>query len=311
MAIGTTISDLPLEILELILSFLRLDLAELVALASINRKFREAALRTPLPVRLPLNDKQLQIMAKRRIPVLSLYNREPAMFVKYQVGHLNLQRLQEAQIVAGDYLSRSNMTELSPHYIDIIHHLSNCSSQSLKTLMLNVDIGQDDRGRFRCAHMISKFKKLTFLGLHFTAHIELQQRIRGSDCAQSFMAKILDSLDNLKSLYVYSCPVQKLSLRSRSLEKLCIYKSEFLEIEKLDAPNLRVIMFPDGLFKETKLQNGLFEVLYDGCPKLENFNNVRVGDLRSYGLTKEEWCHHALRLCLKRLFLSKHSRHIH
>ena len=150
--------------------------------------------------------------------------------------------------------------------------------------------------------MISRFKKLQFLSLHFTAHIELQQRILGSDSAQAFMIKIMDQLTDLKSLYMYSCPIQNLTIKSPSLEKLCIYKSEFLEIQKLDAPNLKTLMFPDGVFKEASVQNGLFEVIYDGCPQLQNVNNVRVGDLRSYGLTKEEWCHYALRLCLKRYF---------
>ncbi len=80
-----TMENLPLEIIELIFSYLNLDLTECIHLAAVSKKFRAAAFRTPIPVRIPLHDKQLQLMAKRRIPVKSLYNREAALFVKYQV----------------------------------------------------------------------------------------------------------------------------------------------------------------------------------------------------------------------------------
>ena len=49
------------------------------------------------------------------------------MFVKYQIGRLNLRRLTNAQLVAGDYLAKTNRVELSPHYVEILEHLSKFS----------------------------------------------------------------------------------------------------------------------------------------------------------------------------------------
>ena len=43
----------------------------------------------------------------------------------------------------------------------------------------------------------------------------------------------------------------------------------------------------------------VFEVIYDGCPKLHNFNSVPVGNLRHFYPGKKEWCMAALSLCLK------------
>lgn len=113
-----TIQDLPVEVLVHIFNFLRpLSLANVMELASVCRNFRNAATAVAVPVRLPLQDEQLHLMSKYKIPVYSLYNSQPALYVKYQVGLLNLSWLSEAQLVANDYLAKSNRTILSPHYL--------------------------------------------------------------------------------------------------------------------------------------------------------------------------------------------------
>ena len=47
----------------------------------------------------------------------------------------------------------------------------------------------------------------------------------GTNSMQQMLDKILMELSHLKTLYIFVCPSQKLSLKSNSLEKLCIYKS--------------------------------------------------------------------------------------
>ena len=131
--------------------------------------------------------------------------------------------------------------------------------------MLNVDLSTAETttaetSTFKCAQLLSQFKNLRFLSLHFTAHIELHEKIKSSLSSQRFIQTqfidlILEHLPRLKTLYFYSCPVQKLSIRSNSLEKLSIYKSEFVEIESLYTPRLQVLMFHEGLagyFKKVK-----------------------------------------------------------
>ena len=60
--------------------------------------FRDVARRVPVPVKIPLREEQLRVMHQHHIPVSTLSNREPSMFVKYQVGQLNLWRLTSAQV---------------------------------------------------------------------------------------------------------------------------------------------------------------------------------------------------------------------
>ena len=49
-----------------------------------------------------------------------------------QVGQLNLWRLASAQLVAGDYLAKTNRVELSPHYVEILDHLTKFSKNTLR-----------------------------------------------------------------------------------------------------------------------------------------------------------------------------------
>lgn len=194
--------------------------------------------------------------------------------------------------------------------------------RTLRTFLLNVDLsieeGTAETSCFKCAQLLSQFKNLTFLSLHFTGHIELQEKIKSSLSSQQliqtqFIDCILEQLPKLKTLYIYSCPVQKLAIRSSSLEKLSIYKSEFVQIESLYAPRLQVLMFHEGLAgyfkkvaenKEAGIQANseldLFKVIHDGCPRIEYFNSVQLGILRPHQLQREDWCHYALRLCVKK-----------
>ena len=79
-----TILDLPLEILEHIFSYLHLSLYSMMEIAIVCSKFRFAALKCPVPIRLPLQDRQLHLVSKYKIPVSSLYNEQPALYVNYQ-----------------------------------------------------------------------------------------------------------------------------------------------------------------------------------------------------------------------------------
>ena len=63
------------------------------------------------------------------------------------------------------------------------------------------------------------------------------------------MSKVLLDLKHLKTLYLFVCPAQKLALKSDSLEKLAIYRSEFVELRDLDLPKLRVLMVHEGLIE--------------------------------------------------------------
>ena len=153
--------------------------------------------------------------------------------------------------------------------------------------------------------------------MHFTPQIELQQRIFGTNSTQDFISQITSSLTHLKTLYVFVCPTQNLTITSKSLEKLCIYKSEFVDIKELNTPNLRTLMFHNGLaefFRKARedremgvkyLHGGIFRVIYNGCPLLDFFNSVYVGILRKHNLSQKEWSQYAMKLCVRKYQFDK------
>ena len=354
-----SILDLPPEVLDYIFEYLRLNLTGLLELALVCRQFRHAAYRQSISVKIPLKDEALRVIVHNRIPVKMLCNREPALFVKYQIGQLNLRRLSSAQLVANDYLAKSNKVLLSPFYIEILDHLTKFSTTSLRSLMLNVDLQvandqctcptvtrkQDTNQlrlenteenepkisthgihsqpfkpghiHYRCADFICCFKNLTYLAMHFTPQIELQQRILGTNSAQNIISQITSSLHHLKTLYIFVCPIQNLKITSNSLEKLCIYKSEFVDIKEMRTPNLKTLMFHNGLaefFRKARedkelgvkyLHNGLFRVIFNGCPKLDFFNSVYVGILKKHDLSQKDWAHYAMKLCVRKFQYDK------
>ena len=128
---------------------------------------------------------------------------------------------------------------------------------------------------------------------------------------------MVTNLKKLKQLYIFVCPTQELVVRSDSLEKLCIYKSEFVSIKELKTPNLKSLMFHNGLeefFRKARqdressikfLNGGLFKVIYQGCPNLDFFNTVHVGVLRPHKLPQDQWCQYALRLCVRKYQIDK------
>ena len=113
------IQDLPPEIVEKILLLLRPDLDRVVGLASVCKVFRVAAFNIPVTLHIPVPDDTLDILSVNAIPVETLVNRAPAMFVGDQIRALNLRRLRSAEIDASDYLT--NRGELSPHYVVSSH----------------------------------------------------------------------------------------------------------------------------------------------------------------------------------------------
>ncbi len=74
----------------------------------------------------------------------------------------------------------------------------------------------------------------------------------GTDSMQQLVDKVMSELVHLKTFYIFVCPAQKLSIKSKSLEKLCIYKSEHVELHSLDLPKLKILM----------LQGDLIELVY-------------------------------------------------
>ena len=56
------LTDLPPEVLEMIFSYLQLNLQGLLELSMVCRVFRDVARRVPVPVKIPLQDSQLAVM---------------------------------------------------------------------------------------------------------------------------------------------------------------------------------------------------------------------------------------------------------
>ena len=64
------LTDLPPEVLEMIFSYLQLNLQGLLELSMVCRLFRDVARRVPVPVKIPLQDSQLAVM---QVIVLSFF----------------------------------------------------------------------------------------------------------------------------------------------------------------------------------------------------------------------------------------------
>lgn len=188
--------------------------------------------------------------------------------------------------------------------------------------MLNVDlsktINSDRQASFKSALYCVQFTNLTFLSLHFTPQIELNEKLEGNEASQKiiqeeFINVILKKLPKLKKLYLHACPIQQLVIHSDTLEKLCIYRAEFLELKELKTPKLKVLMYHEGLrqfFKHfeakrlasinTKENYDVFEVIYEGCPNIQLFNSVPLTNVRHFHPSKKDWCNTALTISLRR-----------
>lgn len=303
-----SILDLPPEILEDIFQLLHPDLNRLVELAQVCSLFRHVAYNIPIGLHIPVSESKFQFLSSRAIPITTLSNREPAMFVKEQILGLNIKRLITAQVVSNDY--QANKLHLSPHYVDIFKYLVKWSQSSLRHLFANLDLLRLN-GQFRCSKIVLSFQNLTFLSITFNRHIELQQKVLNQTEGGSMIQEICAGLKKLKSLYIFSCPSSQLVIKSQTLEKLHIYKSEFVAIKYLETPSLRKFMFLSNmqeffrairssyLEEKSNLHDGLFGLIYDGCPKLDLFNKVDLRPLQKHDLSRDEWSAVVLRLCLR------------
>ena len=55
--------------------------------------------------------------------------------------------------------------------------------------MINVDITKEDSKQYKCAQFCSQFKNLTFLSLHFTPQLELNEKVKSCDKSQKSLQK--------------------------------------------------------------------------------------------------------------------------
>ncbi len=301
--------DLPPELLEKILSLLSPDLDRVVELAGVCRVFREVAFRIPVIVHIPVSDERMKILTEHRVPVATLANKEPTVFVAHQIGALNLKRLSAAELESGDYLTHK--PELSPHYVDLLTHLLRHASKSLRHLVANADLVTYGDETFRCAEILSRFSNLTFLSLAFNTKIELQQKVLSRSDGSDMIRQLVSRLPKLSTLYLFNCPTERLIIHSGSLERLHIYRSEFAGVAELRTPNLIKLIFHQHVrevLDAHKAQTSPMEsddsisilgVLYDGCPVIKCFNHADLSQIRGNNLERKDWCQKAYRICLE------------
>jgi len=163
------------------------------------------------------------------------------------------------------------------------------------------------RGRrfFKFAEIITQFSRLRSLSIHFSAHIELNQRILNSEDAQNFIDIILANLSSLRTFNIYICPPRKLRIFSNTLQEFGVFKSDSVEITKLSLPNLTRLHIHEStadLFRKimsdretggNNLHRNLLGIIHDGCPRIRVFNQLRIPAELCSGSTsrpdKKEW----------------------
>ena len=201
---------------------------------------------------------------------------------------------------------------------DVVAHLVKCSSNTLRQLVANADLVRYANGSFRCVELLCQFGNLVFLSLTFNTTAELQQKVQGRDDGKRVIRELVGRLKKLQTLYLFHCPSDNIVVRSESLERLHIYRSEFAAFEELSAPKLRSMMFqghareiggqPSPSSCDRRRRPPLLEIIFDGCPKLERLNNVGlvrdeahvVVPLCSRDVGKSAWCRRAHKMCLEK-----------
>ena len=194
---------------------------------------------------------------------------------------------------------------------DVVAHLVKCSSNTLRQLVANADLVRYANGAFRCVELLSQLQNLVFLSLTFNTTAELQQKVQGRSDGQRVIKELVGRLKKLHTLYLFHCPSDKIVVRSESLERLNIYRSEFAAFEELSAPELRSMMFhgharevggdPRHSAGDRDLRRPtLLELIYEGCPKLELLNNVSLVPLRNRDVGKSAWCCKCHQICLEK-----------
>ena len=173
--------------------------------------------------------------------------------------------------------------------------------------MANADLVRYANGTFRCVELLCNFGNLLFLSLTFNTIMELQQKVRGRDDGQTVVKELVERLKKLKTLYIFHCPSDKIVIKSESLERLHIYRSEFAAFEDLHAPKLRTIMFQgharevDDGAPSLAGRRSLLEIIFDGCPALEQLNNVSlVPRQRDRDVGRSAWCRDVRQVCFKK-----------
>jgi hypothetical protein len=293
------ITSLPPEILEKIFNQLSSDPGSLRCLAGVCAPFRLAALSVAVRVQLPLTEKDLAWLRHHSVPVRHLRNCELAAYVGDQVVGLNLSGLRSARLVGYDYQSRR--CEVTPHYLALLLCVSHRAAESLRTLHINVDFSRTRRG-FRFAEVVTSLRALRSLSIHFSSHIELNQRILNNNDTQSFIDLLLANLPRLVTFNIYICPARRLRVASRSLRELGVYKSDSVEVVGLDLPNLHRLSLHEStaqLFRRiladreaggATMHRNLLSLLYDGCPRLRMLNDLRLPmSLRTPRPARAEW----------------------
>jgi hypothetical protein len=78
------------------------------------------------------------------------------------------------------------------------------------------------------------------LSIHFSAHIELNQRILNSDAAQRLVDALLAELGRLKRLHIFTFPPVRLRLTGAPyLEEFGLFSSDLTQIVHAELPSLK------------------------------------------------------------------------
>ena len=314
-----SLSTLPPEVLEHIFGYLAHDITALRNVSAVTTLFRHIVCRVRIynklicllgidhtfqvgvTVDIPLSQENLGWLRQFNVPVFQLNNCEISAFVGDQILGLNLRNCKGACLVGYDYQSRR--CEVTPHYLNIIRALVLDASHSLKKLELNVDLVRGRRNHFRFADLISSFRCLQALVIHFSAHIELNQRILNNQDAQELLDSVLKSLPTLATLHIFIWPLRRLRISSPSLREFGLHKCDGVEVTNLALPSLKKLSLhgsTTNLFNKIladrktggpKMHRNLLSVIFDGCPNLIMFNSLRLPrDLRSPKRPKkQEW----------------------
>jgi len=305
-----TLTDLPPEILVKIFSYLssefhsdgrcESDLCALRGLAEICTVFSNISVQIPVSVKIPIPAESLSWLMTNRVPVHQLNNREITAYVEDHIYGLNLAQLKTCKLVGYDYQSRK--CEVTPHYLGVVRYVTGKSRAVLKRLELNVDLIRGAR-HFRFAEILCSYQRLQSLSVHFSAHIELSQRITNTDEAQHFIDTVLKCLPTLKKFYIFICPPRKLRISSENLLEFGIFKSDSVEIVGLDLPRVKKLHLHESVIdllrkvlqdREAEgedLHRNLLSLIYEGCPNLLSFNEIKLSEdlCGPERLGKREW----------------------
>lgn len=286
LQVPLTLSALPPEVLEKIFGYLGHNVTSLRSVAGVCLHFHQIACKVGVTVNIPLSEEDLCWLRKYQVSVNQLNNSEISAFVGDQILGLNLGNCRGARLVGYDYQSRT--CEVTPHYLNIVRALVLDAFKSLKKLELNIDLSKGRRNQFRFANLLCSFRCLKVLAIHFSAHIELNQRILNNQDAQELLDVVLKHLPTLTTLHIFIWPLRRLRVSSTSLREFALYKCDGVEITNLSLPSLKKIILHGStteMFRKIladretggpKMHRNLLSIIYDGCPNLRILNSLRL-----------------------------------